>query len=207
MLQAAAIAAAATLTLPADVTSLAAMNRTPMVAAGLSDGQVVVWNGRETTPTLMVKAHGVRVLAVGSNADGTELWSVAGDGSLEEPGEEPRPLGGWDYGGHRSILADLVPLHHPLKTGIRRDVPEIRDGGAVEPCKSLDAVAEGLGQEGDRSGRVSAERGDAGAEDGGATAVVRGGLSEATLGIAMTEPRGDEGGAAAVLAMHGRVSH
>jgi WD40 repeat protein len=82
MLQAVAIAAVATITLPAGITSLTAINRSPMVAAGLSDGQVVIWNGRDAAPAFTFRAHTARVLAVGSNEDGTQVWSLAEDGSL-----------------------------------------------------------------------------------------------------------------------------
>jgi WD40 repeat protein len=72
----------AAVTLAADVTALAAINRSPNVAAGLADGHVVVWNGREAMPAVALKAHAAKVLAVGSTADGRELWSVGVDGSL-----------------------------------------------------------------------------------------------------------------------------
>jgi len=75
-------APSATVTLSANVTSLAALNGTSIVAAGLADGQVAVWNGREGGSAIMLKPHAARVLAVGSTADGREVWSVATDGSL-----------------------------------------------------------------------------------------------------------------------------
>jgi hypothetical protein len=71
----------AAVTLPADVTSLTAINRSSSVVAGLADGQVAVWNGRDAAPT-MLKPHAAPVLAVGTTADGGEVWSVATDGSL-----------------------------------------------------------------------------------------------------------------------------
>ena len=72
----------ATVTLPADITSLAAINRSSTVVAGLADGQIVTWNPGERTPVIALKPHATRVLAVGSTSDGHELWSVASDGSL-----------------------------------------------------------------------------------------------------------------------------
>ena len=75
-------AAAAAVTLPANITSLAAINRSSTVVAGLADGQIVTWNPRERTPVIALKPHATRVLAVGSTSDGHELWSVASDGSL-----------------------------------------------------------------------------------------------------------------------------
>ena len=87
------VAPAATVTLSADITSLAAINRSSTVAVGLADGQVAVWNGRDTAPAVVVKPHAARVLAVGSTADGREVWSVATDGSLARtriaPGARP----------------------------------------------------------------------------------------------------------------------
>ena len=76
------VAATATITLPANITSVTAINRSSTVAAGLADGQLAVWNGRDNAPAIMLKPHDARVLAVGSSADGGESWSVATDGSL-----------------------------------------------------------------------------------------------------------------------------
>ena len=76
------VAATATITLPANITSVTALNRSSTVAAGLADGQLAVWNGRDKAPAIMLKAHEARVLAVASSADGGEAWSVAADGSL-----------------------------------------------------------------------------------------------------------------------------
>jgi WD40 repeat protein len=76
------VAPAWTVTLPADITSLTAINRSAAVVAGLADGQVVVWNGRDSAPSVVLKPHASRVLAVGSTPDGREIWSVAIDGSL-----------------------------------------------------------------------------------------------------------------------------
>lgn len=75
------ISRAASVTLSHGITSLAAINMTPAVVAGLSDGSVVVWNGRAAAPTIL-KPHSARVLAVGSTPDGREVLSVASDGSL-----------------------------------------------------------------------------------------------------------------------------
>ena len=84
----------AAVTLPAGITSLAAINQSSSVAAGLADGQVAVWNGRDTAPAVVLKPHAARVLAVGSTADGREVWSVARDGSLARtmiaPGAQPK---------------------------------------------------------------------------------------------------------------------
>ena len=76
------VAPAGTVTLPANITGLAAINRSAGVVAGLADGQVVVWNGRDSDPAVVWKPHASRVLAVGSTPDGREIWSVAIDGSL-----------------------------------------------------------------------------------------------------------------------------
>ena len=75
-------APSATVTLSANVTSLAALNGTSLVVAGLADGQVAVWNSREAGTAIMLKPHAARVLAVGSTTDGREVWSFAVDGSL-----------------------------------------------------------------------------------------------------------------------------
>ena len=80
--QASAVPHSAVVTLSADITSLTAINQSSNVAAGLADGQVAVWNGRDTAPAVVLKPHAARVLAVGSTADGREVWSVATDGSL-----------------------------------------------------------------------------------------------------------------------------
>ena len=53
-----------------------------------------MWNGRDTAPAVVLKPHAARVLAVGSTADGREVWSVARDGSLARtmiaPGAQPK---------------------------------------------------------------------------------------------------------------------
>jgi WD40 repeat protein len=93
-----AVPHSAVVTLPAVITSLTAINQSSRVAAGLADGQVAVWNGRDTAPAVVLKPHASRVLAVGSTADGREVWSVAKDGSLARtriaPGAQPtsRPV-------------------------------------------------------------------------------------------------------------------
>ena len=71
---------AATVTLPARITSIAAVNGSSSVAVGLADGRVAIWSP-ETAP-LLLKPHATSVLAVGSTRDGAEVWSFAGDGSL-----------------------------------------------------------------------------------------------------------------------------
>lgn len=72
----------ASVTLPGDITSLTAINGSSTVAAGLADGQVAVWRGRDSVPVEILKPHTTRVLAVASTADGREVWSVAVDGSI-----------------------------------------------------------------------------------------------------------------------------
>jgi WD40 repeat protein len=66
----------------ADITCLVAINQSANVAAGLADGRVVVWNGRDKSPAIELKLHTARVLAVGATADGQSVVSVAADGSL-----------------------------------------------------------------------------------------------------------------------------
>ena len=73
---------AAQITLPAPITSLAVLTGSSTIVAGLTDGQVVVWNGRDAVATVMLKPHTGRVLAVGSDATGRGLWSLAEAGSL-----------------------------------------------------------------------------------------------------------------------------
>jgi WD40 repeat protein len=73
---------AVSLTLPADVTSLVAVNRSPRVAAGLSDGRVAIWSPTEAAPSLVLQPHKASVLAVAATGDGTQLISVASDGTL-----------------------------------------------------------------------------------------------------------------------------
>lgn len=72
----------AAITLPANITSLAALGRSPQVAAGLADGRVAIWSPNEAAPSLLLQPHSARVMAVGTSADGTELLSVASDGTL-----------------------------------------------------------------------------------------------------------------------------
>jgi WD40 repeat protein len=76
------IASAASVRLPAGARSLTAINRSSNVAAGLADGRIAIWNGRDATPAVMLKPHPARVLAVASTADGRDVWSLAADGSL-----------------------------------------------------------------------------------------------------------------------------
>ena len=73
---------AAQITLAAPITSLAVLNGSSTIVAGLADGQVVVWSGRDTVATVTMKPHTGRVLAVGTDASGRGIWSLADNGSL-----------------------------------------------------------------------------------------------------------------------------
>ncbi len=106
----AAIAPGGQVTLEANVTSLGIIKRSvaaavtrpgsqpmmvaPSIAAGLANGHVAIWNGRDAKVT-MLTPHTSPVLAVGSSADGLAVWSVAEDGSLARtsiaPGGESTP--------------------------------------------------------------------------------------------------------------------
>ena len=77
-----AIAPAARVTLGAEITSLAMLTGSTYVAAGLADGQVVLWNTRDMTPGFTLKPHSTKVLAISATADGQAIWTVAADGSL-----------------------------------------------------------------------------------------------------------------------------
>jgi WD40 repeat protein len=70
------------ITLPAAITSLAALRGSPRVAAGLSDGRVAIWSPSEAAASLVLQPHAAGVIAVGTAADGSELLSVASDGTL-----------------------------------------------------------------------------------------------------------------------------
>jgi WD40 repeat protein len=99
---AAAVASSASLTLPRPVTCLAALPNTPMVAAGLANGRLVLWNGRDKTPTATMTPHKARVLAVGATANGRDVLSVAADGTLVRSRRDTRAAGGAtrvDFGG------------------------------------------------------------------------------------------------------------
>ena len=78
-----------TVTLPAQITSLAVVNGSPRVAAGLTDGQVAIWSPNEAAPSLLLEPHSAPVLAVVTTADGTALLSVAADGTLARTAVEP----------------------------------------------------------------------------------------------------------------------
>jgi len=94
-----ALAPSAAAALPAEVTSLAAINVSatasaaaiPRIAAGLADGRIAIWDGRDKN-AVVLKAHSGRVVAVGSTADGLSVLSLAADGSLARttvtPGSE-----------------------------------------------------------------------------------------------------------------------
>ena len=71
-----------TVKVPRPVTSLERVNGSSTVVIGLADGQLALWNARDSSPGTMWKAHAAPVLAVGSSADGRELWSLAADGTL-----------------------------------------------------------------------------------------------------------------------------
>jgi WD40 repeat protein len=75
-------APSAVVTLPASVTSFVVVNGSSTIAVGLSDGRIAVWNGRDATPSFILKPHGTRILAVGSSEDGRSVLSVASDGTL-----------------------------------------------------------------------------------------------------------------------------
>ncbi len=69
------IPVSASVALPAKTASLAAINASSLVAVGMVDGRVAVWNGRDAAPSLILATHAVKVLAVGSSADGRDLWT------------------------------------------------------------------------------------------------------------------------------------
>ena len=79
---AAALPPAALVTLPQPATCLTALSKTPMVAAGLANGHVVLWNGRDKTPSVTMTPHTARLIAVRATADDRDLLSVAVDGTL-----------------------------------------------------------------------------------------------------------------------------
>ena len=79
---AAALPPAALVTLPRAATCLTALSKTPLVVAGLANGNVVLWNGRDKTPSATMTPHTARLIAVRSPADERDLLSVASDGTL-----------------------------------------------------------------------------------------------------------------------------
>ena len=79
---AAALAPDASVTLPQPVSCLAALSKTPTVAAGLANGHIVLWNGRDKTPTATMTPHTARLIAVRATVDERDLLSVAADGTL-----------------------------------------------------------------------------------------------------------------------------
>ena len=74
--------AAATVTMTANLTALAAVDASRVVA-GLADGRVAILNGRDATTTDL-PAHKARVLAVGVTTDQQRVLSIASDGSFAE---------------------------------------------------------------------------------------------------------------------------
>jgi WD40 repeat protein len=64
------------------VSSLQRVSGSSMVVIGFEHGHVGLWNGRDGAAGTMLKPHDARVLAVGSSADGRELYSLAADGAL-----------------------------------------------------------------------------------------------------------------------------
>jgi WD40 repeat protein len=76
------VAPAATVTLTHEITSLATVNKSSLVAAGLANGQVVLWNGSDPAPAVVLHPHPIRVVGLASSPDGREIWSLAFDGSL-----------------------------------------------------------------------------------------------------------------------------
>lgn len=103
----------ASITLPSAITSLTSLSGSSLVAAGMADGRIAVWNGRDAAPVILAP-HAVRVLALGSSADGRVLWSVDKDGSLVRTAIDtanlraPPPAGAsrkLDFGSERVIDA------------------------------------------------------------------------------------------------------
>src|SRR4029453_16823708 len=86
-----ALAPAVAVSMTAELTSLAVVDDSH-VAAGLADGRVAIWNGRDST-TIDVPAHKAKVLAVGATTDGQRGLSVASDGSLAESPVAKGPAG------------------------------------------------------------------------------------------------------------------
>jgi WD40 repeat protein len=76
-----AVAPSNVVALGGDISCLAAVDGAATVVAGLADGTVAAWNGRDGAPGVVLKPHSARVLAVGPTSDG-DVWSVAADGTL-----------------------------------------------------------------------------------------------------------------------------
>jgi WD40 repeat protein len=81
------------LTLPAAISSLAVVNRSPRVAAGLADGRVAIWSPNEAAASLILQPHAALVMAIGTTADGQHLLSVASDGTLARTPISPGATG------------------------------------------------------------------------------------------------------------------
>jgi WD40 repeat protein len=77
-----ALPPSASVGLAEDVTSLASLTGSSRVAAGLANGHIAIWNGRDAAPEARLLPHGKQVLAVGPSGDGGRVWSVASDGTL-----------------------------------------------------------------------------------------------------------------------------
>lgn len=71
-----------TIKVAAGITSLERQNGAAAVIVGMADGHVGTWNGQDAALSITLKPHTARVLAVGSSAEGREVWSVAADGTL-----------------------------------------------------------------------------------------------------------------------------
>lgn len=76
------IPVAASVTLPAEASSVAAINGSSLILVGMVDGRVAVWNGRDAAPSLIMSPHTARVMAVASSANGRALWSLDKTGSV-----------------------------------------------------------------------------------------------------------------------------
>ena len=111
----------AKVTLPASATSLIALPGSSRVAAGLTDGHVAIWNGRDPAPEVLSKPHAAQVLAVAVTPEGRDLWSIAADGSLSRT-----PLG---PGGSPASLRLDVAQTRPRAAAFSSDCAQVVTGG------------------------------------------------------------------------------
>lgn len=131
------LAASAYVSIPSRLTALAPIFKWTAAAGGAADGRVVVWNGRDAAPELVMQPHAAGVLALGSVAYGRALLSVAEDGTLAriavETGGEPatRKL---DVGPSKVVAAAFSADGGMLVTGNARGELRVFDtaSGALQ---------------------------------------------------------------------------
>ena len=122
----------ASVTLPAEITCLTRVSGSPRAAAGLADGRVAIWSPSERAPSLLLQPHTARVMAAATTADGSEVLSIAADGTLARTPVVP---------GAKAVVLKVDLGTTPVRAAVfSRDGSRLVTGGERGELRVLDTA-------------------------------------------------------------------